>query len=370
MYKILFGLTLPARGMKLRNGSIFLLTTSILAAGLYAANAPNPGYKIKIVATTGQEVGGNQLAGLTRPAINDAGDVLYIGAFQSGSISAGLFVSGRQIIKIGDTIGGHQIASFFGYAINNVGEVVFGATESSGSHSLFGKIGAFEWRIVGEGDVVDGLKLWTLDPQFALNDLGEIVFSGEFSDQNGTPGHGIFTPRRLIVKGGVVINHQVIDPGNLALSNLEVFFRGTTASGSTGILTPNREVVKAGDTIGGLQLTDVGAPVVSPRGNLLFEAQTTTGSGLFTERSVVTTAVGGMLGANEAINDRGEVAFVASNALYLNKTVVLSFGTKIGGHTVDGVGDFPIALNNGGIIAFLSGSFDGTKFIVVASPNH
>jgi hypothetical protein len=78
--------------------------------------------------------------------------------------------------------------------------------------------------------------------------------------------------------------------------------------------------------------------------------------------------LGGALGANERINNRGQVAFVASNAVNLGNTVLLSFGTVIGGHSIDGVTD-PVALNNRGAVAFLSDSFDGTSSIITSSPN-
>jgi hypothetical protein len=375
----------------------FLLTTLISAAGLYAANPANQDYDYKIVAKTGDTIAGHTISSFKGVLTLDDKGVLYFGAFDQSDSSV-LFRNDSVIVMSGDKVGGITLATSVGpIAVNDSGPEIFGALVYYPTPQ-FQQAGLFHPRskVAVPGEVIDRLTIQNVY-DFGINDSGEIVFGTDYTSEAG-PGTAIFREHHLFVRSGDEVGGYVltrVDPYNIGLSgNGVVAFRGAS-SGVEGIFTQYGALVKTGDIVGGLTITDFPTGLghksfsLSEAGEIAFTANPN-GAAFVSAHNAVLAKIGDPLPESPvpfgqlvsfdvpSINYFGDVVYVAHggeafmaprySVLLKNKTLMVGFGDTILGHPSSGVG--LVAINDAGQIAFLCTFTDIGNALVVATPKH
>jgi hypothetical protein len=173
------------------------------------------------------------------------------------------------------------------------------------------------------GESIDGNTLFDLLDAPVLNERGKVVFTASFSS-----GEGIFTPNRLLVKSGDTIDGKALAYVRYPSLNDRgvVAFLAGFPNGS-GIFTQSRLLVKTGDAIGGQAInTFYAGTSLNDAGEVAFEALVgapyPTGTAIFTTspnrrgRVIATagdTIAGGVVNdlGVPIINDQGTVSFRA-----------------------------------------------------------
>ena len=205
--------------------------------------------------------------------MSDDGSVVFVGRYSS--CCEALFfkrsaaAKGRILIRQGDLIDGQSISSFQSFKRNDRGEIVFSANIGDGS-----SIGIFRLKsaVALPGETLGGITLTNLFGDFDLNDRREIVFDGFSGSPADGAVYGIFTPDRVIVRSGDVIDGLTLQvPGvpTLSKDGLVAFtstFEDSKGQLGIGVFTPHRLVVKGGDTLDGLPLLGLGEAIISERG--------------------------------------------------------------------------------------------------------
>jgi hypothetical protein len=159
------------------------------------------------------------------------------------------------------------------------------------------------------GESVDGNTLFDLLDAPVLNERGKVVFTASFSS-----GEGIFTPEKLLVKSGDTIDGKTLAYVRYPALNERgvIAFLAGFPNGS-GIFTQSKLLVKTGDVIGGQAInTFYAGTSLNDAGEVAFEAMVGTpypmGTAVFaTSRNgrgrVIATA--GDTIAGEVVNDLG-----------------------------------------------------------------
>jgi hypothetical protein len=300
---------------------------------------------------------GDIVRGLTvdRPSIicgindfNELGLAFSYGTRPSTSTVLGKFVRhGKSIVpegrlvKTGDAIDGLTIQGFRECAINDMGEIVFSAdyVDSSGG---FG-IGVFTRNrvLLEAGSEVEGVPLSgnnTFNRLYGLSDSGTVVFDtrGQLPNMGGTQ-TGAFTQHKAIALPGETIDDiPLLTAFSPAISHFgRLAFGGEYAIQPNcysyscmgfAVFGPGGVVVKAGDTISGITLSDSVVPIsINDDGVVLMQANFPGGYGLFTKDSVVAATGDTIAGfqvegfVNGQINEFGDVAFSSFEAILLAK---------------------------------------------------
>jgi len=181
---------------------------------------------------------------------------------------------------------------------------------------------------------------------------------------------------QVIAKTGNSIGGYTIFNFNepaLLNDNGQVVF-SASHSGGQGIFTPDRALVKTGDTIDGKQLSFVSSPALNANGNLLFLGGFAGGSAIFNQTNAL-VKTGDTVGGQPifsfyrglSLNGNGAVAFQAStgtsfpagSAVFVvrpdgSSKLVVAPGQSVNGKTLSAIGT-PV-MNDQGVVA-LRGEF-------------
>ena len=387
-----------------RRGSLPYIAKLLLAATLLsyapAMRAASSPYDYQVFAKSGDVIGDIKLDTISSAFLSDDGSVVFVGRYNS--CCEALFFKrsaaarGQILIRQGDLIDGQSISSFQSVKRNDRGEIVFSANIGDGS-----SVGIFRLKsaVALPGETLGGITLTNLFGDFDLNDPREIVFDAFSGSPAGEAVYGIFTPSRVIVRSGDVIDGLTLQvPGEPTLSKngLVAFtstFEDSKGQSGIGVFTQHRLVVKGGDTLDGLPLLGLGAAIISERGVI----------GISFDYSVdpirQAFAVGGKIAVKSGdvidgftivgqpdgipfpatLNANGEVLFstgaispdgTTEFALFTQHHLVAAPGDTIEGLTAQG-GVSPDSINDAGQIAFLIflDRGDSQAALIVATPN-
>jgi hypothetical protein len=359
----------------MKTTSLFVcLCASAVGAQPILGQSGSTAYIRKVVAKTGDTIGGKTLTNVGQPVLNRRGEIAFI-AFAPGMV--GVFTPERLVAQTGDSIDGATLTGIAGPpAMSDKGLIVFSAATNRGT-GIFSPSGA----IVETGARIDG-KLLTNPGPARLSDKGVLAFLSEF---NG--GRGIFSRSELIAQIGSSVDGKILTQVGFAPA---VNDRGTVAvlglyGESSGIFTAEAGfLVKTGDVIDGKTLTRVTLASINNQNALVFIGFFNGGSGIFKRSRLLaqsgSTIAGKRLGGfgTVAVNDGGMVAFTSlpdytspdcrlCNGVFTPSSVVAYTGDVIGGKTLSAVGH-DIAINDAGEIVFAAVFTDGSTAIVLAQP--
>jgi hypothetical protein len=326
-----------------------LLAATLLsyAPAMWAANSP---YDYQVFAKPGDVIGNVTLDSIRSAFLSDDGSVVFVGRYNS--CCEALFFKrspaarGRILIRQGDLIDGQSISSFRSVKRNDRSEIVFSADIGDGS-----SVGIFRLKsaVALPGETLGGITLTNLFGDFDLNDPREIVFDGVSGSSAGDAVYGIFTPGRVIVRSGDVIDGltlQVPAEPTLSKNGLVAFtstFEDSEGQLGIGVFTQHRLVVKGGDTLDGLPLLSLGEAIISERGVI----------GIAFDYSL----------------DPIRQAFAVGGK------IAVKSGDVIDGFTIVGQPDgipFPATLNANGEVLFTTGAIspDGSSKFALFTPHH
>jgi hypothetical protein len=355
-------------------------TLFVCLCALAVGAQPIPGqsastsYTRKVVAQSGDTIGGKTLTNVGQPVLNRHGEIAFI-AFAPGMV--GVFTPERLVAQTGDKIDGATLTGIAGPpALSDRGRIVFSAATNRGT-GIFTPSNA----IVETGDRIDGKVLTNPGPA-RLSDSGVLAFLSEFSG-----GRGIFNRSDVIAQTGESVDGKVLTQVGFAPA---VNNRGTVAvlglyDESSGIFTARSGfLVKTGDVIGGKILTRVTLASINNQNDLAFIGFFNGGSGIFKRSGMLaqsgSTIAGKRVGGfgMVAMNDRAVVAFTSlpdytspdcrlCNGVFTPSSVVAYTGDVIGGKTLSAVGH-DLAINDADEIVFAAVFTDGSTAIVLAQP--
>ncbi len=337
-----------------RRASLPYIAKLLLAATLLsyapAMRAASSSYDYQVFAKTGDVIGDVTLDSISSAFLSDDGSVVFIGRYNS--CCEALFFKrsaaarGQILIRQGDLIDGQSISLFGSVKRNDRGEIVFSANIGDGS-----SIGIFRLKsaVALPGETLGGIALTNLSGDFDLNDPREIVFDGYSGSPPAAAVYGIFTPGRVIVRSGDVIDGltlQILGEPTLSKNGLIAFtstFEDSEGQLGIGVFTQHRLVIKVGDTLDGLPLLGLGEAIISERG---------------------------VIG----------IAFDYSNgpirqAFAVGGKIAVKSGDVIDGFTIVGQPDgipFPATLNANGEVLFTTGAIspDGAPTFALFTPHH
>ena len=302
---------------------------------------------------------------------------------------------GRILIRQGDLIDGQSISSFQSFKRNDRGEIVFSANIGDGS-----SIGIFRLKsaVALPGETLGGITLTNLFGDVDLNDPGEIVFDGSSGSPGNDAVYGIFTPSRVVVRSGDVIDGLTLQvPGEptLSKSGLVAFtstFEDSEGQLGIGVFTQHRLVVKVGDKLDGLPLLALGEAIITERGviGITFDYDLGPIRQAFAVGGKIAVKSGDVIdgftivGQPDGIpfpatlNANGEVLFTTAAIspdgattfpLFTTHHLVAAPGETIDGLTTQG-GVSPGSINDAGQIAFLIylNQGDSQAALIVATP--
>ena len=366
--------------------SIFASAIAFAFFSACAFGAANPHYNFNIAVTTGQTIGGYQMAGFGSPAINNLGDVVFSATAKApignSTFPAGLFSLERRLAGTN----GYCLGP---YIVNDSGQVAF-VDDGKISPTLSFVSGVYETTLAGgavqtilaPATVVNGVQLvgniCATTNVFAFNDAGRIAFADTGGLYTFIPGTGLSKVNITRVDGYTVTPTLLVD-GKAD----DLVFIGNSSS-FQGIFTPERLLLRTGEHIDGIELTGILPAVVSKDTRLAvqgsFGPPSANEYAIFTEHSVV-AETGTHIGSKvisfvgyPAVNDRGEVIFTGlfdrglpyDLAIFSRDAEIIAVGDSIGGHTISSLS--APALNDSGVVAFQASFSDGNQAIVLATP--
>ena len=332
-------------------------------------------YRLKILVSEGDTIGGKQVAYVRSLSVNDAGMVVFIGRCDNGRA---LLTQTGLIATSGTVIDGKELFSIQGTPqINNDGTIVF-------QGKYFGGLGYFtdDKSIVALGDTLGGKTLTGFGYSPAVNEAGDVIFYGEFDG-----GRGVFTQDGPALLEGDTINGETVQsvwriPDIGDTGEWAVF---CSLGGRYGLYSRSGGSIYQGMTIDGRQIEQMGPsysmPSINASGELLARVRFADGAGgLVTQQRVVVTngdVISGKalreLDYCSNLNDAGECAFYAYMergtrlALFTPNCLILAEGDSIEGKTVAKLKlGQRMRMNNRGDIAFACEFTDGTRAIVLA----
>jgi len=182
------------------------------------------------------------------------------------------------------------------------------------------------------GDIIGGVKLLRINPSVAMNDSGEVVFSGSFDGPliSTEAPSAIFTQSALVANAGSSIGgFTITQVGGAVIDNSGTIVFSCTSSFGAGFCTRTAVLVKRGDTIGGITLINFGDHSISSNGTFVFV-------GFF----------GGVPGGP------------SSEGIFTPAGLIVKTGDSIAGHILRSPSFQHPVVNNLGTIAFLAG-FEG-----------
>jgi len=224
----------------------------------------------------GDTIDGKTLTELTRPSLNDSGEVAFRGTFSGGS---GIFTLTSLLVENGDFIDGKTLNTICAFpSLNDNGNVAFCGSGVGFSSAIFSSFGGLEFD---DNTTIDG-KTATNPFRPKLNNNGDISFLSSIT----AGGNAVFTPTNAYGTGDTIAGKTLTGfNGEQSYNDNGSLVFGALFSGGSGIFTPTTLLVQTGDTIDGKTLNTVnGASGPSHNNNedVVFKGTFTGGSGIFT----------------------------------------------------------------------------------------
>jgi hypothetical protein len=152
--------------------------------------------------------------------------------------------------------------------------------------------------LVSGNSVISGLKIMLSDSTFALNDLGNVIFTGHYDDGTEGGARGVFALDHVVLKAGDTVRGlSVGTTGICGLNNsnqmaLSFTFLSSTSTPASAIFSTLGQFVRTGDTIGGLTIQFLRECALNDLGELVFSADYldssgAMGTGVFTPDKVL-----------------------------------------------------------------------------------
>jgi hypothetical protein len=361
---------------------------ALLTSSSYAAEST---YKYDVIAQPGMKIDGISPTYFDNVAMNDLDSVIFEAGYNDGSYAgaAGVFSRNHVLLKKGDVVRGLTVGRPFICGINDFDEVALTFSYGTGISTALGKFVKHGQSIVPEGklvkigDAIDGLTIQSFR-ECKFNDMGEIVFSADYSDSSGNRYIGVFTRNKVLLKFGSEIKgvplsgnyyfnrlYSLSDFGTVAFDTFGVLpnLGGT----QTGAFTQHQVLALPGQTVEHIPLLTAYSPAISHFGRLAFTGEyaiqpncnsySCMGFAVFGPRGVVAKTGDTISGftisdsvASIGINDDGEVLMQANfrggYGLFTKDAVVAATGDTINGVQVEGFVNGQI--NDFGDVAFSS----------------
>jgi hypothetical protein len=359
---------------------------ALLTSSSYAAEST---YDYEIVAQSGTKIDGIALTIFEEVALNDANTVFFNAHYNDGSYAGatGIFSRKHALLKKGDVVAGAAINGPSLRSLNNFNEIL---VELSYPQTLASSLGKFtvrdnhlvlEGKLIRTGDVIGGLTIQEFRESL-INDLGEIVFSADYTDASGASAIGVFTRNRVLLKAGSVVDGVSLSGNNTfgrlyGLSDFDTIAfdtngnLGNLGGIQTGAFTQHKALALPNQTIHGIPLITAFSPAISHFGWTAFAGEYSIAPGcnsflcrgfaVFGPRGVVARTGDSISGLTlndsmepVSINDEGEVLIQADVAggygLFTRDAVVAVTGDKLAGFMVEGFVN--AQMNDSGNVAF------------------
>jgi hypothetical protein len=374
--------------------SRILLTHFCLAALLTSYSyAAESAYQYEVVAQYGVKIDGIAPVTFGNVAMNDWDTVVFQATYFDGSYAGGwgIFTRNHALLKKGDIVRGLTVGSPTLCGVNDFDELAltfsYGTSISSaiGKFAMHGESIVPEGKLVKTGDVIDGLTIQSFR-ECTINDMGEVVFSANYSDSSGGGQIGVFTRDRVLLKAGSEIEGFPLSGNNsfnklFGLSDFGtvVFdvnrFLPASRTYQMGAFTQHKALALPGETVDGIPLVSAFSPAISHFGRTAFTGEYATGSNclpncigyaVFGPGGVAAKTGDTISGitltnsvASVGINDDGVVLMQANFAngygLFTKDSVVAATGDVLAGFQVEGFVNSQI--NDCGDVAF--SAFEG-----------
>jgi len=365
-------------------------------ATLTALNAQTLTYSFQVVAQTGTSIDGNTITNFTQPALlDDSGDVVFAAATSAGQ---GLFTTDRAIVKTGDTIAGKQLTFITSPSLNQAGEVAFLGGFSGGS-------GIFtpSRLLVQTGDAIDGATIFNFYSGISYNAGGSVAFEAATGTGYPTGTADFLTSSQgssLLISTGQSVQDKTLSGIGTPVLNDDgrVGFRGEFLNNAnpndTGVITIDTAgdstpdlLAESGKCVGHKKIQVFGYPAkILSDGSAVTTASFNGGSGIFkiapkgSGASVAIAKSGDVIGGLTltqiglvAVNSNADTAFFARFAggqgIFTPDGVIVKMGDQIGLNTVTAILLNSTAYNSSGAVAFTVQLDDGSKAIVLGTPN-
>lgn len=235
-----------------------------------------------LVIDSGDTVGADTIVTAFGPSLNDAGDVVCVVSLVGGDRALLHYDRSTSTLQIvarrSAPVGGYSLGTGpDGPALNDSGIVFFSAAPGILSLDLASGAGAL---VVDVGSPVGSTDLdRAISP--SVNDLGDLVFVGDWTDTAGRK-FGLFSPSGALVVPGDMIDGFTLT--NIALPDLAdgsgPYFRGAF-SGGTGLFSTTEAHLLPGDIVAGRTITGVGRIAVNDGGSVAFTEATSGSNTLF-----------------------------------------------------------------------------------------
>ena len=322
-----------------------------------ALTAATAGAAIEPVFKTGDPApGGGTFDIFNRPVINNAGQVAFRGALQSGT--GKIWLDNAPALADGDSVPGaaDTIFAFFGdtLILNDAGQLGYKAILSAtGDLALITDLTlrARENHLVQGGKPANPDRFWEDFDNLHLDDNGDITFTGDLTSTFGFNNAGIFRNNDTVIAAsnnffGEVVpagvdpearfasanNHAVSPNGQVAFSaSLQIGPGGVTSSDEQGIWTSQRLVAREDGFIGPARFLNFPErrPSINRLGQVAFVGQLQesgsvtplNNTGIWLDHTEIVRRsdpapgipTGGMFNifSPPLINDAGDVAFIA-----------------------------------------------------------
>ncbi|MCH8045009.1 MAG: hypothetical protein IID44_14965 [Planctomycetes bacterium] len=328
-------------------------------------------------------------------SINNEGEVAFLAkVFGPNGQGWGVMTQNRFIAGAGKLVDGRRVGfdnQDHTVKINNLGQVTYTGflLDAVSGRGVF----VDETLIAERGDVIDGRTILSPDFGPAINDDGTVVFLARQADEGGERGpFGVFTPDRLVVESGQVIDGFTIGkPFGVEISNTGEIFFYTFLSGfgddpSMSIVTPDRIVFKPGDVIDGQRVDLIDSFTLSENGDVVMSFWRLS-DGVREDKFVATETeilvrtgdvVDGLtleFAFDERMNDAGQLAFFGSVknetgddqhlVLFADDQIIAAEGDLLAGKIIEQLRGFD--MNRQGDLAFFVKFEDSSKVIVLAN---
>lgn len=359
------------RAGKFPAAAAFTLLAALLSASALRASTI---YTYRVIASSGDNPGGQTIDNFLNLSINDAGTVVF---HTSNGNGEDLIATQYAVIaQRGSTVAGRILTGFSsnlyaGPVINEQGVVAFSASYLAAS--------GHEYGIFSDGQQLAASSYNSLHIR-AINSTGSVLYWDELAEK----GTGLRTTRDgPVTPPGTMINGHEIHASSLAdMNDADIAFVGYSENGQNeaGVFTQDRQI--AGNIIDGKTLSTPINLRMSSSGNVAVDASPlpifhtpwppshilSSDHVLVANRDVIDgIPVDGLL--LQDVNDSGTIAFISGNYLFTQHGVVAGPGTMLNGHQVWSA--TRASMNNSGQIAFIASFGEwgaGGEMLVIADP--
>jgi hypothetical protein len=361
---------------------------ALLTSNSYAADST---YKYEVVAQPGMKIDGISPVYFDTVAMNDLDTVVFEAGYNDGSYAgaAGVFSRNHVLLKKGDVVRGLTVGRPFLCGINDFNELALSFSYGTGLSTALGKFVEHgqsivpEGKLVKTGDVIDGLTIQSFR-ECQFNDMGEIVFSANYTDSSGNSQIGVFTRNKVLLKSGSEVKgiplsgnnvfnrlYGLSDSGTVVFDTMGVL--PNLGGAQTGAFTQHRVIALPGQTVHKISLLTAFSPAISHFDQLAFTGEyaiepncisySCMGFAVFGPDGIVAKTgdtISGFTFTDSVsaigINDDGDVLMQANfrggYGLFTKDSVVAATGETLAGVQVEGFVNGQI--NDFGDVAFSS----------------